>query len=61
MSFPDEQIRLEEFSAAIQDAYAEYGVRFPAMIQRGNVSGVQFHPEKSSEVGMRILRSFIEC
>lgn len=42
-------------------AEAEYGVRFPAMVQRNNVWGAQFHPEKSGEVGLRILRSFIEC
>lgn len=42
-------------------AFAEYGVRFPAMVRRGNVWGAQFHPEKSGEVGLRILRSFVEC
>jgi glutamine amidotransferase len=42
-------------------AIADYGLRFPAMVQRGNVHGTQFHPEKSGEVGMRILRSFVDC
>lgn len=42
-------------------ATAEYGIEFPAMVQRGRVWGAQFHPEKSGEVGLRILRSFIEC
>lgn len=42
-------------------AVAEYGVKFPAMVRRGNVWGAQFHPEKSGEVGLRILRSFAEC
>jgi imidazole glycerol-phosphate synthase subunit HisH len=42
-------------------ATADYGLRFAAMVQRGNVYGAQFHPEKSGEVGLRILRSFIEC
>ena len=42
-------------------AVANYGLRFPAMVQRANVWGAQFHPEKSGDVGMRILRSFIEC
>jgi glutamine amidotransferase len=41
-------------------AMAEYGIKFAAMVQRGNVFGAQFHPEKSGEVGLRILRSFIE-
>lgn len=42
-------------------AIANYGVNFPAMVQRGNVYGTQFHPEKSGDVGLRILRSFVEC
>lgn len=42
-------------------AVAEYGLKFPAMVRRGNVWGAQFHPEKSGEVGLRILRNFVEC
>jgi len=42
-------------------AMAEYGLKFPAMVRRGNVWGAQFHPEKSGEVGMRILRNFVAC
>lgn len=42
-------------------ALATYGIEFPAAIQRGNIWGCQFHPEKSSHVGLRILRNFIEC
>ncbi|MGE3510211.1 MAG: imidazole glycerol phosphate synthase subunit HisH [Vicinamibacterales bacterium] len=41
-------------------AATEHGDRFAAIVQRGQVSGVQFHPEKSSDVGLRILRNFIE-
>jgi len=32
-----------------------------AVISRGNVTGCQFHPEKSGPVGLRILRSFVEA
>lgn len=39
----------------------DYGLRFPSAIQRKNVWGTQFHPEKSGAVGMRILRNFLEC
>jgi glutamine amidotransferase len=42
-------------------ATATYGLEFPAAIQRGNVWGTQFHPEKSSAVGLRILRNFLEA
>ena len=42
-------------------ATAEYGLRFPAAVQRKNIWGVQFHPEKSGDVGLRILKNFIEC
>jgi glutamine amidotransferase len=36
----------------------EYGVPFAAAVASGNVYGVQFHPEKSSERGMALLRDF---
>ena len=34
--------------------------RFPAAVRRGNVVGVQFHPEKSSVAGVKFIRTFIE-
>lgn len=37
-----------------------YGVPLTASVERGNVYGVQFHPEKSGEVGLRILKAFCE-
>ena len=42
-------------------ATADYGVEIPAVVQRGNVWGAQFHPEKSGDVGLRMLRSFLAC
>jgi glutamine amidotransferase len=39
---------------------SDYGEVFAASAARGNVAGVQFHPEKSQSVGLRILRNFIE-
>ncbi len=39
-------------------AACEYGVTFPALVGRGNVFAVQFHPEKSQTDGLAILRAF---
>lgn len=39
-------------------AAAVHGSEFTAMIERGNVMGVQFHPEKSHRYGMTVLRNF---
>ena len=38
--------------------WGEYGERFPSIVARGNVMGAQFHPEKSSRDGLRLLRNF---
>ena len=46
-------------SAPDEIARADYGGPFTAAIQRGRVCGVQFHPEKSSAAGLRVLRNFI--
>lgn len=39
-------------------AYADYGTAIPALVERGHLFGAQFHPEKSGEVGLQILRNF---
>ncbi len=41
-------------------ATAEYGAQLTAAVEQGNVMGCQFHPEKSGEVGLKILRAFCE-
>jgi imidazole glycerol-phosphate synthase subunit HisH len=41
-------------------ATTEHGERFASVVQRANVAGVQFHPEKSGDVGLQILRNFAE-
>jgi glutamine amidotransferase len=40
-------------------AVTDYGAPFTAAVERGNVMGVQFHPEKSGSVGLRILENFV--
>lgn len=44
----------------IVTATTEYGVSIHASVEKGNVFACQFHPEKSSDVGLRILRNFIK-
>ena len=41
-------------------AVTDYGGPFPSVVGRGQVYGVQFHPEKSQEVGLHILQNFVE-
>lgn len=45
---------------AIVAASAQYGVSIHASVERDNIFACQFHPEKSGEIGLRILKNFIE-
>ncbi len=44
---------------SIIKATCDYGVEFPAIIQRNNIIGMQFHPEKSRKVGLLLLHNFL--
>tara|TARA_B100000787_G_C16114753_1_gene259777 strand:- start:17 stop:637 length:621 start_codon:yes stop_codon:yes gene_type:complete len=42
-------------------ATTNYGIEFPSIINKQNIFGTQFHPEKSSKAGMQILKNFINA
>ena len=44
----------------IVKASTEYSTHIHASVEKGNVFACQFHPEKSSDVGIQILRNFVE-
>lgn len=46
--------------AKIAIAETEYGERFPSAVRKGNLYGVQFHPEKSGAPGLRLLSNFVK-
>ena len=46
--------------ASIVASWTGYGERFASAVWRGNVFATQFHPEKSQEIGLRILQNFVE-
>jgi glutamine amidotransferase len=39
-------------------AYTDYGFSLPASVQKGNIYGTQFHPEKSGKAGLKLLENF---
>ncbi|MFR9597142.1 MAG: imidazole glycerol phosphate synthase subunit HisH [Rikenellaceae bacterium] len=54
---------VHSFAAKICDATiatTDYGVKFSASLNKGNFYGVQFHPEKSGEVGEAIIANFLK-
>jgi glutamine amidotransferase len=42
----------------IVNAYSTYEKKIPAIVSKGNIFGMQFHPEKSGEAGMKLLKNF---
>lgn len=51
---------IESNDKQIVAATANYGIEFDAVINKGNVFGTQFHPEKSGETGFRLLENFVK-
>ena len=54
---------VHSFAAPVSEltlATTEYGDEFAAVVQRGNVYGAQFHPERSAKVGAQLLKNFLQ-
>ena len=51
---------LQEKAPKFLNATSQYSMEVPTMISRGKVYGAQFHPEKSGEAGLMILKRFKE-
>ena len=41
-------------------AFTDYGLDLPASVQKANIYGTQFHPEKSGQVGLKVLKNFAQ-
>lgn len=46
---------------SVVKAEADYGIKIPSIVEKGNIFGTQFHPEKSSSSGLSILANFLEA
>ena len=42
-------------------AYSDYSIKFTASVEKDNIFGCQFHPEKSGKTGLKILKNFCEA
>ncbi|MEO0293275.1 MAG: imidazole glycerol phosphate synthase subunit HisH [candidate division WOR-3 bacterium] len=51
---------VEPIDSEIIVATTNYYKNYPSIIEKGNIIGVQFHPEKSGEMGLKLLRNWVE-
>ena len=50
----------EAADSRVKTAYTDYGFDMPASVQKGNIYGTQFHPEKSGKAGLKVLHNFYD-
>ena len=51
---------LKDADKDIVAATTQYGVNIECAVQKGNICATQFHPEKSGEIGLKLLKNFVE-
>jgi glutamine amidotransferase len=51
-------LRIRDSSDLLSET--EYGIAFPSAVEKDNIFGVQFHPEKSHDAGARLLKNFVD-
>ena len=56
----DHSFAVQPSDDSIVSGWCEHGTRFAASVEKGSVLGVQFHPEKSGDVGISLLRRWVE-
>lgn len=56
----DHSFYVSTVDAATIAGTTDYGIEYPSVVARGNVLAVQFHPEKSQKVGLKMLQNFSE-
>ena len=54
------RLSLKDFDSSWRIGVSDFGERFVSLVERENVMGVQFHPEKSQTNGLRVLANFLE-